>query len=187
MNKKLLIIISGLPCTGKSTLAKELSKKYKLPIISKDTIKESLFDSLGYSDREFSRKIGGASYNLMYELVEELLSNEISLIAETNFNANFANKIFRDIISKHKPQTIQVVCKTDGEILFERFKNRSESGNRHPGHVDHNNYDEFEDALKSGEYTPLDIDGETLEVNTTDFSQIDYFSIYNTIDRLNTY
>jgi shikimate kinase len=47
-----LIIISGLPCTGKTTLGRKLAQDLSLPLICRDSIKESLFDSLGYSDRE---------------------------------------------------------------------------------------------------------------------------------------
>ena len=40
MNGPLLIIVSGLPATGKTTISKELAKEFSLPSIGKDTIKE---------------------------------------------------------------------------------------------------------------------------------------------------
>lgn len=39
MKKSLLIIISGFSCTGKTTLAKKIAKRYSLPLISRDEIK----------------------------------------------------------------------------------------------------------------------------------------------------
>ncbi|WP_425432548.1 AAA family ATPase [Hydrococcus rivularis] len=45
--KMLLILISGLPCTGKTTLARKIAQKLQLPLVCRDDIKESLFDSLG--------------------------------------------------------------------------------------------------------------------------------------------
>jgi predicted kinase len=70
--KTLLILISGFSCTGKTTLARKIAEKYSLPLISRDDIKESLFDSLGYSDREWSKKLGIASYDLLYFFTEQL-------------------------------------------------------------------------------------------------------------------
>jgi adenylate kinase family enzyme len=62
----LMILISGLPCTGKTTLARKIAQKFRLPLISRDDIKESLFDSLGWHDREWSKQLGVASYQLLY-------------------------------------------------------------------------------------------------------------------------
>jgi cytidylate kinase len=45
-----LIIIAGMPATGKSTIAKKIAGKLGLPILEKDDIKEELFDTVGYKD-----------------------------------------------------------------------------------------------------------------------------------------
>jgi adenylate kinase family enzyme len=78
--KPILILISGFSCTGKTTLASKIAKRYLLPSISKDEIKESLYDSLGYSDREWSKKLGIASYDLLYLFMNKLLVNKQSII-----------------------------------------------------------------------------------------------------------
>jgi len=46
-----LIIINGLPGTGKTTIAKPMAEQLGFPLVSKDTIKEFLFDTIGVSDR----------------------------------------------------------------------------------------------------------------------------------------
>ena len=50
-----LLIVNGLPGSGKTTLSRELAPRLGLPLISKDDIKELLFDQLGWSDREHSK------------------------------------------------------------------------------------------------------------------------------------
>ena len=65
----LLVIVTGLPCTGKTVLAHRLAHDIHIPIIAKDDLKESLFDSLGWSDRDWSIKLGRATIQLLYQLV----------------------------------------------------------------------------------------------------------------------
>jgi predicted kinase len=58
MKKNLLIVITGLPGTGKTTLGRKLAEELALPFISKDDIKELLFDGLGWEDRAKLKKWG---------------------------------------------------------------------------------------------------------------------------------
>ena len=181
MSKPLLVIISGPPCTGKTTLGKKISKEFSLPFINKDGIKESLFNDLGCNNRETSKKLGVASYTLLYYFIESLLSAGVSFVAESNFKPEFENERFLNFKKKYDFEPFQVLCHTNGEILFERFKTRSESGERHPGHVDHLNYDEFREALLKGGYEKLDIGGIIFDIDTTDFSSIDYNKLSDSI------
>lgn len=48
-----------------------------VPFISKDEIKEFMFDGLGWNDREWSKKIGLASYDSLYCFFEALLRANI--------------------------------------------------------------------------------------------------------------
>ncbi|WP_245771051.1 AAA family ATPase [Actinacidiphila guanduensis] len=41
------VVVSGLPASGKSTLARGLAGRLGLPLIEKDAILESLYNSLG--------------------------------------------------------------------------------------------------------------------------------------------
>jgi predicted kinase len=72
--KPLLILLVGLPGTGKTTLAKQLAVDLEIPVIGKDEIKKILFDTLGWKDREWSVRLGGASFDLLYLLIEKMLS-----------------------------------------------------------------------------------------------------------------
>lgn len=181
MSKTLLLIISGPPCTGKTTLGKKIAQELRLPLISRDDIKESLFDSLGVKDREWSKKLGIASYQVLYKMVDSLLQGSQSFILESNFKPEFDDKRFLDLQKKYDFRVFQIMCKSNGEILFERFKKRSESGERHPGHVDDQNYDEFKEILLKGEHRALNIGGKVFDIDTSDFNTIDYDLIFNAI------
>src|SRR4051794_10844242 len=43
----LAVVVSGIPASGKTTLARQLALALELPLVSKDVIKEALFDALG--------------------------------------------------------------------------------------------------------------------------------------------
>ena len=82
MRNPILIIISGPPCTGKTTLAEKIAAKFRLPLINKDGIKETLFDTLGVGDRGWSSKLSVASYALLHYMAESVVKAGTSLIVE---------------------------------------------------------------------------------------------------------
>ena len=176
-----LIIVTGLPCTGKTTLARRIADDFSLPLLTKDPIKERIFDGLRWSDREWSRQVSATTHALLFDLVEELLRAGVSHLVESNFDPLQALPHFLDIRQQCPFQPLQIVCVTQGEVLFERYLRRSESGQRHPGHVDTTTYDEFRETLLQGEYEPLPLPGPVLTVDTTVFSRIDYPGIESLI------
>jgi predicted kinase len=180
MSIPLLVIVSGPPASGKTTLARRFATELSLPLINKDGIKESLFDSLGWQDRAWSRKLGAATYHLLYYFLEATLAAGVSLIVESNF-APLATPELKRIQEKYPFRPFQVMCWADGETLVERYSARS--GQRHPGHVDFEALAEIEPVLRRGRLEPLGFDGEIIELDTTDFSKID---VAGTIARLKT-
>jgi cytidylate kinase len=180
--KPILILISGFSCTGKTTLARKISKRYSLPLIGRDDIKESLYNSLGYSNREWSTKLGVASYNLLYLFIEQLLANQQSLIIESNFKSEIDTAKLLNFKNKYQFNCLQIYCYTSVEIAIQRFKNRSISGERHPGHVDYLIYEEMEKILTQGSYELLDVCNYTLKIDTTNFNLVDYEKIYMIIE-----
>jgi predicted kinase len=173
----LLVIISGLSCTGKTTLARRLADETGLPLIYRDGLKETLFDTLGWQDRAWSMKLGGASYALLYHVLEALLRTGRSLIVESNFNPAFDTAKLRDLTQRYGFAPFQIQCVTEGSVLLQRFRQRSTSSERHPGHVDHLNVEEFKPGPAQGRLDFLDLGGTIMEIDTTDFDTVDYAAI----------
>ncbi len=179
----MLIIINGHPATGKTTIAKQISSELKIPLVTRDAIKELIFDNVGIKDREWSKKVGGASYDIFFHLIDELLKNNKDLIIDSPLKAEFDNQRFQDLQKKYNTQMTQILCYADGQVLLDRFIKRSNSDERHPGHVDHNNTEEFKEGLLKGKRPALDLEGKIFEVDTTDFSKIDLTEIINYLKR----
>ena len=64
------ILVTGIPASGKSTLAEFLGKRLHLPVLSKDRIKELLYDTVGFRSREEKVQLGTAAMEIMYYAAE---------------------------------------------------------------------------------------------------------------------
>jgi predicted kinase len=173
----LLVIISGPPCSGKTALGSWLAKELSIPLFHRDGFKEVLFDTLGWSDLEWSQRLGGASYGLLYYAVEALVQVGASVIVESNFDPQFDTQRLRALAARHPFMPLQIRCMAEGAVLFERFKQRVNSGQRHLGHLDHLNIPIYEPIVRDGPGPRndfLDIGGERIDVETTDFAALDY-------------
>jgi predicted kinase len=177
-----LIIVSGPPCTGKTSLGVAIAGRFGLPFISKDGIKEPLGEVLGAGDRAWSRKLGLASYSLLYHFCETLLKVGVSHVIESNFTPENATERFREMKAKYGFEPLQVQCMTDGVVLVDRFKQRAASGERHPVHLDRQMYGELEKTLARGRYDKIEIGGAVYWVDTTDFSRINYERLFAALE-----
>ncbi|MDA1349010.1 MAG: AAA family ATPase [Chloroflexi bacterium] len=55
MSQPLLLVVTGAPCSGKTTLATRIAENVGLTPITKDAIKKSLFDTMDWNARERGR------------------------------------------------------------------------------------------------------------------------------------
>jgi predicted kinase len=66
MMEDLVVVATGIPASGKTTLATALSAQLEWPLISKDVVKEALFDALGTGDLQWSQRLGRAGHVVRY-------------------------------------------------------------------------------------------------------------------------
>lgn len=177
--KPIIIIVSGPPSSGKTTLSKAISQRFNLPLIGKDNLKEILFDTIGWKDRDWSKRLGSASFALMHYVLDCFMVTGQPLIIEGNFKPEFESTEILSRLQKFNYSAIQIMCRCDGQVLFARFKQRSESGQRHPGHCDTGNYDELKDSLLKGSYNPLGINSPVIDFDSTDLNHLDYDSVFD--------
>ncbi|CAI2784428.1 Uncharacterised protein [Serratia grimesii] len=68
---KTVILVNGIPASGKSTLARALALHFGLPYLSLDSIKEPFMAQLDNVDRELNRRLGYAAYQAIWSMVAQ--------------------------------------------------------------------------------------------------------------------
>ncbi|MBV9579279.1 MAG: AAA family ATPase [Chloroflexi bacterium] len=164
-----LLIITGPPASGKSALGRQLTHRLGLPLLSKDLFKEVLFDQLGWSDREWSRRLGSASMALLFRSALALLEAGHSVALEANFYPEWDTADVRQLAATTRCRYVQVVCTARPDTLVERYRSRSLTGERHPGHTESESLEDTLTRLVNRRWDALDIDGPVITVDTESF------------------
>ena len=146
-------------------------------MVSKDSIREELFDCLGWRDRKWAQELGKASVDMMFYFAKAELEVGHSIIMDNSFYPPVSNPRFQALKEQYNAESIQIVCDSDRDTLFQRFKSRADSGVRHPGHGDYDVLEELYVYLADDSSQVLDVGGSVIEVDTTDFSKVDYQEI----------
>ena len=180
-----LILVTGQIASGKTSIAKIVANNLNIALISKDGLKEILFDTVGMGDREWSKKLGKATFSLLDHVVEAQLKVGNSIILESPLNPEFENKKFQDWQKKYGFKAVQIICQADETTLFARFKERALGTERHAGHRDAESLEEFQKTLATpvGEQR-IAIDSTVIAVDTNDFEKVDYDAIWEQVSAI---
>jgi predicted kinase len=150
------VVVSGLAASGKTSLAEPLAQALGVPLISKDAIKEALFEAVGYAGLDWSKTLSRAADAAMVRIAQDL----DSAVLDNFWYAETADELLAPL-----PRPIvEVFCVCDPDVAYDRFRGRV----RHPGHADQ---ERDPDTLRAPFFTrakklPLRTLGPIVEVST---------------------
>jgi predicted kinase len=162
-----LIVVSGAPASGKTTLARRLAGELGLALLTKDLIKETLFDTLGVPSAERSVELSAASFAVLASVGRELLAAGVSVILEANYQRGRSERDLGPLVAGAK--AVLVHCETTRDEIVRRYTARiSGATDRHPGHGDAGGLPVVLERIDAGVYEPLDLAIPVIRVDTTD-------------------
>ncbi|HEX4006049.1 MAG TPA: AAA family ATPase [Acidobacteriaceae bacterium] len=132
-----LVLVTGPPASGKSTLVQPLAAALGFALLSKDDIKESLFTSLhaAPNDPEVSRQLSHAATNLLWALAPRCPQ----LVLEANFRTRDPRERahLSALLALPNTSAVEVHCCLPLEEASRRFAERARTERHHPAHPLH--------------------------------------------------
>jgi len=163
-----LIVVSGPPGSGKTTLAHAIARAVPCPVICRDEIKEGLFHAEGGDKAVWGGPISQRTFETFFGVIRLLLRAGVTVVAE----AAFQDRLWRpDLEALADLADIRIIhCAVDPALARERIARRlaDEKASR-AAHPDR----ELLAALVSGKlslesFEPISLFAPSLRVNTTD-------------------
>ncbi len=139
--RRQLVVVSGPPAAGKTTIAVPLAAELGFTLLAKDRIKETLHESLAGGggpaspagpgeglDLAWSRRLGAASMELLWALA----ADAPAVVLEANFYTDDPRA--RGHLAALAANPVEVFCQCPEEEYLRRYAERA--GTRHAAHVD---------------------------------------------------
>lgn len=139
------VVVSGLPASGKSTVAQQLAPALGLALLDKDTILEGLFQSRGIGDLAWRRFLSRESDSILR--VEATASDGAILVSHWRLPGMTPDSgTPTDWLAELSGSLVNLHCECSAETAAGRFFHR----NRHPGHLDpESSYAEILESIRA--------------------------------------
>jgi len=175
--KNKIILVGGYCATGKSTFARELSKRLELPCFVKDAIKEVIGEGFGAENTEVHIKNSKVTFLLMLAFAESFLQVGKSCVLESNFKKLESEQI-KTLLEKYNCECLTFIFKGDLDVLYDRYIDRDNAGKRHWVHrLPNESRERFREGHLRNGIGEISI-GRTIEIDATTFENIDYEKLF---------
>lgn len=148
----MLIIVCGLPGSGKSSLSKDLAKLYLAVHLNSDKIRKKLFPEPTYSEEEKKQV-----YVEMARQAGEILGRGNSVIADATFSKNEYRRVFEAEAAKVGARVFTIKCMMHEDEIKKRLGRRKASG-KSPSDADYEIYMKLKESFEplAGSYLEID-------------------------------
>lgn len=194
-----LILVAGVPASGKSRFAAYASEKLGYILLVKDELKERLFDTVGFDSHEGKRRLDAGATACMFYSAGRILGGGQSVILDNNFLARDRPAALA-LADQYGCQVVTVRFGGDVRVLFERYEQRDKDPSRHRGHAVSCRYPEvpgmerqeaaaretlagFERKYRERGAFDFSV-GDVVAVDTTDFAAVSHAAVLTRLKSL---
>jgi predicted kinase len=112
MDSGVLALISGMPGTGKTALARRIVRALHIPVFAKDRIQSAL------RMRGLTGRATADGYHLMFDLADEQLSLGLGVVLDAVFPLAEFRLVARDIARRHRVRFRPIYCYCSDESVW---------------------------------------------------------------------
>jgi predicted kinase len=161
-----LVLISGAPGSGKTTLGWELARALHVPFVSRDAMKTGLHVTHRSEDPADVWRFAERAFDDFFEVLALLAAKEISVVAEAALHHDRAAAPIDALATV--ADLVHVALVTPTEVAVARYRHRADSGERHPAHNDSAFAAEMEAGTRDLRAYRLDLPHPTIAVDASD-------------------
>ncbi|TPE19458.1 ATP-binding protein [Pantoea vagans] len=128
---KRVVLVNGIPASGKSTLTQALSHHFGWPVLTLDALKEPFMRCFTPVDRARNRQLGCAAYQAIWNIVGQAPASQIWLI-DAWFGFQPRALLEQGLKQAGVEEALELWLKIDPEVAVARYQARLSQ--RLPGH-----------------------------------------------------
>lgn len=115
-----LIMLSGLPGSGKTFLCRKLKERLPAVVLESDDLRKRLFPQPSYSLQESSYL-----FSLCHKLIAELLQKNIPVILDATNLSEKNREFLYSIAERNKAKLVLIQVEAPSEVVQKRLKERT--------------------------------------------------------------
>ncbi|WP_313651721.1 glucokinase [Pantoea sp.] len=128
---KRVVLVNGIPASGKSTLTHALSHHFGWPVLTLDSLKEPFMACFSPVDRQRNRQLGCAAYQAIWNIVGQSPATPIWLI-DAWFGFQPRTQLEQGLKQAGVGEVLELWLKIEPDVAVARYQARLSQ--RQPGH-----------------------------------------------------
>ncbi len=157
----LVILLAGLPGTGKSTLARRLARRYKLEHISTDSVRKRIFRDVRrdhFGRGSYSNRQRQVVYDTIYYVLYTLLKHGVGCVLDGTFYQDRMRAKVSRICARFDAKFLLVLVTCSEEVIEKRFEEREKRERRTLSDADSKIYNRYKQLFEPTKLHHIDVD-----------------------------